>query len=338
MKEILPNIFTFGITLPNSPLREINLYAIKTKQRLVLFDTGYNMKECRDELLSALDKFGVELSDVELVLTHLHSDHTGLASIFHDAGSKIYVGEVDGNLTNAMAEGSYWDMMLKTRDHFGLEPNEVTLEDNPGYQFRLRKPIKYITLQPGDIFEVGQYSFEVMDLIGHTPGHIGFYEPHHKFMLSGDTVLDPMTPNITYWGADYPNILRSYITTLYQLKDLDLKVLLATHRKVIENPSERIDEIIGHHQERLQEIVDMMEAGRAYTTREVSAGISWRIKADNWDEFPKGQKWFAAGETLAHLDYLYHEGFLDWDEENDVFYYTKKQNNVEIPLPVVFQN
>ncbi|MBG9988290.1 MBL fold metallo-hydrolase [Aerococcaceae bacterium DSM 111176] len=333
MKEILPNIYRFGITLPNSPLREINLYAFRTKQRFVLFDTAYNMTECRDELLSVLDDFGVKISDVELVLTHLHSDHTGLAPIFDEAGCNIYAGEVDGNLTNAMAEGTYWDMMMQMKDHFGMEPGEITLEDNPGYQFRLCKPIKFITLQPGDTFEVGQYSFEVMDLIGHTPGHIGFYEPNHKVLLGGDTVLDPMTPNITYWGANYPNILRSYITTLYKIKQLDLSTILPTHRRVIERPNDRIDEIITHHQERLQEIVDMMQAGRPYTTREVSAGISWRIKADNWNEFPKGQKWFAAGETLAHLDYLYHQGFIDWYEEDDVFYYTKQQENVEIPLP-----
>ena len=32
--------------------------------------------------------------------------------------------------------------------------------------------------------------------------------------------------------------------------------------------------------------------------------MSWRIRSRNWDEFPTTQKYFAVGETLAHLDYL----------------------------------
>ena len=65
-----------------------------------------------------------------------------------------------------------------------------------------------------------------------------------------------------------------------------------------------MDDLILHHNERLQEILDAMDFDREYTVREISANISWRIRADNWDEFPRAQKWFAAGETMAHLHHL----------------------------------
>ncbi len=334
MEEILPNIYTFQVELPQSPLRAINLYVIKDNDRIVLFDTGFNRPECQEQLLDQLAYFEKPLEDFELVLTHMHSDHTGLTHLFADKDCPIYTSKIDGDIVNAMAEGSYWDMMLGFRDLYGMEKDEITIEDNPGYRYRLRETFDYQILTPGDTFEIGDYQFTVLDLKGHTPGHIGFYEANKGFILSGDTVLDPMTPNITYWGENEPNILQSYISTLSRLKELNLNLMLATHRKPIDTPNQRIDELIEHHQERLQEIIDVMKTNQDYTVRDVAKQISWRIKADHWDDFPKGQKWFAAGETLAHLDYLYHHGFIQRTEQEGTFIFRNPHQSIDIPLPV----
>ena len=36
-------------------------------------------------------------------------------------------------------------------------------------------------------------------------------------------------------------------------------------------------------------------------------GITWDIDYSSWELFPPTQKWFAFGETLAHLKYLEEE-------------------------------
>jgi hypothetical protein len=38
--------------------------------------------------------------------------------------------------------------------------------------------------------------------------------------------------------------------------------------------------------------------------------MSWDIIYDSWDLFPVLQKWFAIGETIAHLQYLEEEGVI----------------------------
>jgi hypothetical protein len=41
---------------------------------------------------------------------------------------------------------------------------------------------------------------------------------------------------------------------------------------------------------------------------QIAAKMKWDIKCDSWESFPKTQKWFAAGEAMAHLRYMEEEG------------------------------
>ncbi|MGS4786886.1 MBL fold metallo-hydrolase [Streptococcus sp. P25B114] len=328
MKEIYPNIYTFPIVLPNSPLREIHVYVIKSPERSVLIDTGYNHPESFEAMLAGLAELGLEMKDVDLVLTHLHADHTGLATRFYQAGAKIYAGRVDGILMNEMATGPYWDRMNDYRQLYGISRDEMAVEDNPGFKFHLSSQVPFDILEIGKYFKVGGFKFEIINLQGHTPGHIGLLDRQKQLLIGGDTVLDPITPNITFWGWDYPNILGTYLATLDKLRRTPLRLILPGHRKPIENHLERIGVLETHHFERLQEILDSISEGEKVTVRDVSARISWRIKAGSWEAFPKAQKWFASGETMAHLDYLVHTEHLTMTIEDGVAQFVKLRSNI----------
>lgn len=321
--EIYPGILTFSIDLPQSPLREVHAYLLMGADRPLVIDTGYNRPECLEQMTQALNHLGLGLGDVDLLLTHLHADHTGLASQFHEAGATIYAGAVDGQLMNQMATGEYWDLLDSLRASYGIDQAELSITDNPGYQFRLSAPVPFQVLEIGSHLKWADFDFEILDLIGHTPGHIGLYDAQKRLLISADTVLDPITPNITYWGAGYPNILGTYLETLNRIKSLELDLLLTGHRKLITNPKERIEQLQAHHQERLQEILAVLTEEDWQTVRTVSSRISWRIKADGWDHFPRGQKWFASGETMAHLDYLVHTKQVSRLERAGVLYFQK---------------
>ena len=53
------------------------------------------------------------------------------------------------------------------------------------------------------------------------------------------------------------------------------------------------------------------------TAYEIAGSITWKIRAKNWDDFPIGQKWFAVGETVAHLDYLVNRNRLTVQQGSD---------------------
>lgn len=328
IKEVAKDIYTFEVKLPNNTLKALNVYVVKGGGRTVVFDTGFNAEESKMDLLNGLEALDLKIEDVEVVLTHLHSDHVGLVNLFADVGCKVYAGKVDGELINQMVTNEYWDNLEAMIPLYGMEEDEIMTDENPGYKHRLTKTIDYIELKIGDFFEVGDYCFEILDLSGHTPGHLGFYDKEAQIILSADTILDPITPNITFWGFEYPDILNTYVETLYRLQKLKIVQALATHRKIITNHVERIDELVLHHDERLQEILDAMNNEEDYTVREISANISWRIRADNWDEFPKSQKWFATGETMAHLHRLVNTECVSMTEREGTLYFKKRQDKI----------
>ena len=41
----------------------------------------------------------------------------------------------------------------------------------------------------------------------------------------------------------------------------------------------------------------------------------------SWKEFPMEQKWFAVGETIAHLDYLRHENVIKKVMQDSIYRY-----------------
>ncbi len=327
IKEVYKNIYTFPVVLPKSPLKAINIYVIKDKNKTLVLDTGYNMQESKDSMLEGLNALGVKLEDTELILTHLHSDHTGLASMFDDAGCPVCASKIDGDNINGMAKGNYWKFMDLLLRYYGIDESEIGLKDNPGYVFRLKHQIDFKTLEYGQVIDTGEYQFEVLNLIGHTPGHIGLLERKHKILFCADTILDRITPNITFWGFEFGDILGTYIKTLLMLRGEDIELCFSTHRDMVLDYRKRINEIIAHHILRLQEILDALEEDREYTIREISPRISWRIKADSWDEFPPAQKFFASGETMAHVEHLVTMGNVSREERNGILYF-KKINSV----------
>lgn len=323
VKEIVKNIFRFDVVLPKSPLKAINVYVIKDRDKILVLDTGYNMRESRESMLSHLWEVGVDIRDTELFLTHLHSDHTGLSAMFADAGCKVYASKKDGNSINRMASGVYWGLMDDLLLKFGVEEGEINLTDNPGYAYRLDHEIDFEILEPGDIIKTGDYEFEVIDMSGHTPGHIGLYEKNHKILFCGDTILNTITPNITFWGDEYGDILGTYMNTIMTLKNLDVEYCLSTHRDMVVDMNARIDELIEHHAHRLQEILDVMEDGEELRINDIAPRIKWRIRAKRWSDFPAAQKFFACGETMSHMEHLCATKNVEKFEKDGTRYYKK---------------
>ena len=56
------------------------------------------------------------------------------------------------------------------------------------YESRSKSALHAVSMQEGDVFEVGDYRLEVILIPGHTPGSIALLDWQHRFLISGDTV------------------------------------------------------------------------------------------------------------------------------------------------------
>ena len=86
-----------------------------------------------------------------------------------------------------------------------------------------------------------------------------------------------------------------------------MSLVLPGHRSIMKDHRGRIAELEAHHERRLNEALRALREGEK-TAWEVAPHLSWSIDCSSWDSFPPAQKWFAMGETIAHLAYLEARG------------------------------
>ena len=306
-EKIIDNIYKIFIPLPKNPLKNLNAYFIKGSEgsNNLLIDTGFNMPECREALLTGLRDLGADIDKTDIFITHLHSDHAGLAPELQTDSTKVYVSSVDEAFLKKDTEAEDWERYdeLFAKEGFPRQALKILATKNPARAFAPSKECRFTEVKDGDVLTYGGHTLKCIDASGHTPGQMCLYIESLKLMFLADHVLFDITPNITAWvGTE--NSLLDYINNLKKFKNYDIQIALPAHRTVDKNVNDRIDEILRHHQARLTEAMKVISDEQGQTAYEIAGKMTWDIRAKSWEDFPLSQQWFATGEVIAHLDYL----------------------------------
>lgn len=321
-EHIEGNIYTLNIPLPNNPLRNLNAYLIKDDKRNLLIDTGFNHEVCLEALLSQLEELGVSMNNTDIFLTHMHSDHCGLAPVIAGPDTKMFIGELD--YKRLMDEDSQMRTHQKHAESGFPEEDMRQLLDSPDWKYLADDYSDCTPLNAGDILEYGGRKLRVILTPGHTPGHTCLYDAEAEIMFLGDHVLFDITPNITSW-SDFDDALGNYIYSLMDINCYDVRLALAAHRSTVGTMYDRIGEIIEHHGARIREMLDALDAHPGLSPYDLSGHMTWRIRGTGgWAGFPTTQKWFAVGETCAHLEYLLKRGRVYREMQGGVWRYYSK--------------
>jgi len=325
LAEVLPNLYKIEVPLPNNPLRALNSYVLKAPGRNLVIDTGMNREECSKVMFWALKELQVELEETDFFITHMHADHSGLVGTLASDASRVYCSRPDADI---IVSTDSWDGVLKGACVHGFPEKELqmALKKHPGYKYASRGYIEFSTVRDGDSIAIGDYHFRCVATPGHTEGHMCLYEPGQKILVSGDHILDDITPNISMFMAEEGNPLQDYLDSLDKVSRLDVQLVLPGHRNIFKNFRERINELKHHHRERADEIISILGKGSAdaYT---VASQMSWDIDCPSWDQFPTPQKWFATGEAIAHLRYLEQEGRVKREINNSINIFSVTRGN-----------
>ena len=303
-EEIVPGIYRIPVPLIGNPLKELNAYLLKGEDGNLLIDTGFRQPACREALFAALRELGIRRGETEVLLTHLHSDHSGLAP--EAAGERtIYISEVD---RPTLDEYEYRENSWKNtdasfrREGFPLSLMASMSQTNPARSMAPPAGGHYRGLEDGEVLEKAGFRIECLLMPGHTPGQMCFWLPDRGILFTGDHVLFDITPNITSWPS-MPDALGSYLDSLRKIRAFEPEFTLPGHRKS-GNLKERVDQLIGHHQRRLEEALGAVRAHPGRGAYELAGYMTWKIRARSWADFPVAQKWFAVGECMSHLDHL----------------------------------
>ena len=163
-------------------------YVLIGSERTVLIDTGLASTP-EPVLIPALAALGLAEGPDMVVISHADVDHSGGKAAIRDryplarfachAADRAWVQSAD-----AMLAGNYlW------YDAYGFGPSEedrAFLAAELGADARVDE-----TLAEGDVLDLGDgWVLDVLHLPGHTPGHIGLWDPRSRSALVIDAILD----------------------------------------------------------------------------------------------------------------------------------------------------
>lgn len=305
-----PDIYKIEVPLRGNALKNLNSYVILDGGESLVIDTGFLTEECRQVLIAGLGRLGVSPEHTKLFITHLHSDHMGLAQYFDYPDSTIYMGEIEYDYYLKLQSGRINKILADTFLVEGFpdsELEEATFK-NPARVYLPSESFSVTTVADQQKIRVGGVELTALLMPGHTAGQMCLYIEKEKIMFTADHVLFDITPNITNWpGMTDP--LDQYIHSLNKIRSYAVETVFPAHRNLSDKSMEqRIEEIIAHHRARAEEILTAIREHPGSHAYEIASVITWSLHGRTFATAPKQQKWFAVGETLAHIDYLLHRG------------------------------
>ncbi|MDR1605100.1 MAG: MBL fold metallo-hydrolase [Gracilibacteraceae bacterium] len=328
MEEIAPGIFMIHVPLPHNPLRELNAYLLRGKpgEKDLLVDLGFNLDECEDALRAALAEVGGG-AGFDIVLTHLHIDHAGLLPRFLTRDRLVYSGAIPGPMLRLWEEMSDPESGLQFLTKNGVPPEMLKAGRVPR-EFRTDwKEIlargQFRELREGRLLACGGYEWRCLETDGHCDGHICLYEPNARLLIAGDHVLGHISPQISCYEVGSASSLNKYLHSLDKVAALEVRLVLPGHREPLTDCRARVAELQTHHMKRLEEIRRILSRG-PQTGLAVTEQMTWAINPDSDRAFLMQQRFFALGETLAHINYLIETGTAEMTEKGGLLYYGLK--------------
>jgi glyoxylase-like metal-dependent hydrolase (beta-lactamase superfamily II) len=319
LKTMSEGIFGLRLPLP-FVLNHVNLWLMRDAGDWTLIDTGIDDQPTRafwgEHLEGGIDQRPIE----RLIATHFHPDHMGLAGwLVEQTGAEFLATRTEWLLARALSH-DISDAFVETGRRFdhraGLDADMIEARARRGNLYRTRvcpPPSRVSRLQEGDCVTIAGTAWRVLIGRGHAPEMISLYSAERGVLIAADQILQKISPNISVWPAEpYADPLNDYIESLDAFRDLpETTLVLPSHGQPFEGLHARIDQLIAHHQDRLERAIDAAADGR--TGVEIMPALFDR-------ELDAHQLGFALGEALAHLNYLVNRGSLIRSLEADGVY------------------
>lgn len=307
--EVASGIHWLRMPLPFA-LDHINLWLIEDGDGWALVDTGVPGGKSRDLWEGVFAGLMQGRPASRLLVTHFHPDHMGLAGWLTERfGLVMETTQAEwlhGRMLSLDDSRSLTAQALSFYRKLGFSDEQLAMVEKRGnaYGAAVRDiPAAFHRLRQGDQLTIGDASWDVLVGEGHAPEQACLWDGAASVLISGDQVLPSISPNVSVWPSEPDSDpLRLFLTTLMRFRGLPGDALvLPSHGRPFFGLIERIDELIHHHQERLDETLEA--CGKPISAIDLMAAMFKR-------PLDTHQLFFAVGESLAHLNYLRGEGLL----------------------------
>ncbi len=329
--EIVAGLHQIKTSMPRPELPYVFAYLFEGVEGVTLYDSGFGTPEAIAALTAELAALGHAPSDIRrLIISHTHPDHYGMASWVKEQASacELIMLEQEWDWLRSR-EGSFEEWMRRsdvwlTQHGMGHDEiaeahraEEASGRGRMGASNNSVEPDRL--LQDGELLAFDGWELEAVWTPGHTPGHLCMFEKRHRFMFTGDHVLPHISPNVSLHAEqEGSSPLADFRRSLERIATYDSVLGLPAHEFTIANLPARCQELLHHHDERLDEVVAAVAiaaADQGATARQVAERVKWNTGA--FADFPLMMQRSAIGETLSHLQLLADDGRLTRVEDTD---------------------
>lgn len=313
-EEVAEGIFRIPLPLPNDALRAVNSYLWRSQEGDLLVDCGWVDPRSWEVLKSSLERFGSSLQSVRQVFaTHVHGDHLGAAGQIREAGGAfVTLGLGDHETAQILAtdpglsRSRTRELLLRNGADSLVVALDRELAEHPRPQHL--SPLPDLFISGGELLFQGR-ELDVLPTPGHTRGHLCLWDGRDRTFFAGDHVLPHITPSI---GVEVPSAglpLLEFLRSLELVRDLPAQLVLPAHGPTFTNLKDRVDELLVHHEHRLQLCLEAVGAG-SHTAMAVAGALPWTRRERHFSELDSFNQMLAVNETVAHLELLAERGAL----------------------------
>ncbi len=208
-------------------LLQANAFLVHGRDRDLLVDTGNGIGSIAPVVAGLREESGKPLI---AVATHWHIDHAGGLAAFEERWAhELDAAEIEG-LHSRLWARDWAPAIADAMAEAGYPLTELLVTASPDASFDPEPPADRgatltRVLREGDVVDLGDRSFEVLHLPGHTPGSIGMWDEGTGTLFSGDAVylLDPLIDQ-----APESNI-PDYVETMHRLAEFPVRIVHAGH-------------------------------------------------------------------------------------------------------------
>jgi glyoxylase-like metal-dependent hydrolase (beta-lactamase superfamily II) len=316
----MPGVLWVRLKLPFR-LNHVNVYLLADDDGWTMVDSGFGNEESIAAWTTLFEGPLKHVKITRLIVTHSHPDHVGLAGWIVDRFKcALHMSQVEYLQSvyhqNRATEERRDAQRLFFRRH-GMDENltDKLLGSGQDYLKRVSTlPASYRRISHGEEITIGARRFKVITGGGHALDQVMLYCAADKLFLSADQVLSKISPNVSVWAVEpEQNSLGEYLASLASLTTTlpyDV-IVLPGHGVPFYGLKTRIKQLADHHEDRCRLIA---EASREMpqTSKELVPVVFHKHVLD------AHQMGFAAGELIAHVNYMLVEGRLTAEETDGV--------------------
>lgn len=324
--QVDTGVFRIPLPMPQDGLRAVNVYVLVGELGLTLIDAGWDIPEARTLLQQGIEATGFSMNDIKLFLiTHLHRDHYELSlRIRREVGATVALGQGERPGLEKVRRGGMepYGPQLASLRALGAEQLAERIVEfarrerlTPSLQ---EMPDDWIV---GGVMMVGDRKVLALPTPGHTRGHVVFHDEAAGLLFSGDHVLPSITPSIGFEVALAQNPLGDFMDSVRLIRGRTDARLLPAHGPVTASVHERADQLLAHHDRRLEQTEHALNAG-ARTGLELAGRLTWTRRERRLDDMNDFNQMLAVCETAAHAQLLVSLGRATSDWHDGTIYYS----------------